>query len=306
MIRRFTEYAALALTVALPLAACEDNGPETGRMDVLLTDAPGDVQSAVVVIGSVYLQGESDASDRVFLVGDASSSANIEADLVELENDVQALVENVEVPVGTFAQLRVVVNDACLVVEQSGGGTKVFSTRSGFTACGTVQGELRCPSCSTSGFKVNLPEGGVRVTSGDQALLIDFDVSESFRAEAGASGAFIMQPLIKATRAELTGEALITLRLGSGVSLAGASLGQFEVELTGSDDDSEELLLTDANADGIFEATFRFLAPGTYAVRFDAPTSISAFTTSPAVPATITVVSEQRATLDFTLTGASS
>ena len=52
---------------------------------------------------------------------------------------------------------------------------------------------------------------------------------------------------------------------------------------------------------GTFGVTFRYLVPGDYAVSFQAPPTISAFTTDPAVPATVTVVSGQAAAASFVL-----
>lgn len=307
MIRRLMEYALLAVALSLPLTACDGDGtePQQGTVDVLLTDAPGDFHSAIVTISSIYFQGEGEDGTRFFLVGDANTSANITVDLVDLANDVRELARDKAVPVGTYSQLRIVLSGGCIEVEQSDGSTKTFAS-SGYTACGAAEGTLQMPSLAQTGIKINLPGGAFEVTGGDQALLVDFDVSQSFGQQAGQSGLWVMNPVINATNAELTGSATVTLKLGAGVSLpSGVSLTGFQARLSSSEGSVEDLALTDANADGTFEATFRFLFAGSYSVTFVPPTGITSFSTQPTVPASVTVQSGATATSNFTLTAAS-
>jgi hypothetical protein len=61
--------------------------------------------------------------------------------------------------------------------------------------------------------------------------------------------------------------------------------------------------LTDADANGTFEADFGFLAPGSYKVSITPPVS-STITTDPASPAAVTVSSGATATAAFTVTAA--
>src|SRR5690554_3992100 len=104
MIRMFTGFAALALALSLPLAACDGDSsvrPDgEGRVTVLLTDAPGDVHAAVVTISKVYLQGD---DGEVVL-----SDEEVTTDLLTLVDEVQALAEDVVVPGGVYSQLRFV------------------------------------------------------------------------------------------------------------------------------------------------------------------------------------------------------
>ena len=93
MARRIAEYAALALALALPLAACDsDSGvdADTGRVSILLTDAAGDVEAAVVTISKIYLQGE--GGEVVLMEGAVTT------DLLTLANDAATLVEDASSP----------------------------------------------------------------------------------------------------------------------------------------------------------------------------------------------------------------
>ena len=50
--------AALALGAIAPLASCSDStSAGNAKLSLLLTDAPGDVKTAVVTIDEIYLQG---------------------------------------------------------------------------------------------------------------------------------------------------------------------------------------------------------------------------------------------------------
>src|SRR5688500_10180561 len=52
--------AAVALIVLTILYGCDSTGPGSTSLSILLTDAPGDVKTAVVTITQVYLQGGGD------------------------------------------------------------------------------------------------------------------------------------------------------------------------------------------------------------------------------------------------------
>lgn len=180
--------------------ACDDpTGADQGHVTVLLTDAPGDVLEAVVTISAIYLQGDSDDDEqngRVYLRNDP-----ITTDLLTLTDDVQTLVEDADVPEGTYGQLRFVISGAYIRIDDDAGG-KVYATAGYAGAPDDVAGTLMCPSCGTSGLKVSFP-GSLKVQGDDdQVLLVDFDVAESVGHEAGNSGKWIMHPSLKGSRVE--------------------------------------------------------------------------------------------------------
>jgi hypothetical protein len=196
-------YVGLLLTAcALVLPGCGDiAGEDTGRITVLLTDAPGDVVSAVVTIESIYIQGgteedgdEDDEGSRLYLRTDP-----VTTDLLTLRDDVATLVEGAALPEGRYGQLRFVLSGAYIEVEDEE-GTSIFATAGYAEAPAQPDGTLQCPSCAQSGLKINLP-AGFEVTEGEeQSVLVDFDVSQSFGKQAGNSGRWVMHPTITAAR----------------------------------------------------------------------------------------------------------
>ena len=131
-VSRRTRRASLNLFAALGLAltgaACSDStgNAANGKITVLLTDAPGDVKSAVVTISQIYLQGNpdvDDASSRVIL-----RDTPITTDLLTLANSTAELVKDMTVPAGTYGQLRFVVTGGYVEVENVGGTTSIFAS----------------------------------------------------------------------------------------------------------------------------------------------------------------------------------
>jgi hypothetical protein len=178
------------------IAACGDStGNDTTALTLLLTDAPGDVLEAVVTIREIYLQGGSDStstSGRVILL-----SEPVTTDLLTLAGTYTTLVDAVEVPTGTYGQLRFVLDGAYLRIEDET-GERVFATAEYAEAPAQVDGELLCPSCGQSGLKVTM-SGDVTLDGPAQTLAVDFDVADSFGHEAGQSGQWVMHPSLRTT-----------------------------------------------------------------------------------------------------------
>ncbi len=189
---------AAALALALTAVACDSpTGLRTGTMNLYLTDAPGDVLSAVVTIDRIYLQADSgDTSERIVLRED-----DVTTDLLTLVDSTQALIEGAQVPVGRYSQLRFVISGAYIVVEGEGGTTEVYAsspTYAALPAGTTVTGTLQMPSFAQSGLKVQLPDDAVVVAEdGTVNLVVDFDVAQSFGKAAGASGRWVMTPVLQ-------------------------------------------------------------------------------------------------------------
>jgi hypothetical protein len=195
MIRTTAKWTTLVLaTVLLSLAACDESGisgpgSEKASLSVYLTDAPGDVEAVWVEILQISLQGAE--GGPVNLLGSPTDLVL----LTDLVGTTHLLVENAELDPSTYSQLRLVVGDAVLL---SGDGTvyvKGDPTLPGGLE-GAPMGNLQCPSCSQSGLKVTLPNDEMELEEGSAALVIDFDVSQSFGHKAGNSGNWIMRPVI--------------------------------------------------------------------------------------------------------------
>ena len=189
-------HAALVLAIAA-LAACEGQSPTgTTSFSVMLKDAPGDVQKAVVTISEVSLVG----SGGVQVLNQTPTTV----DLLTLAATAITLVQGVEVPSGSYSQLRFKITGACLAVDDGSGGSAVYAT-TGYdaTPCGTAApGTLQAPSYAESGLKVTMAAGALELTGPEQIVLVDFDVSQSFGHEASG---WVMHPVI--TGAELDTEA---------------------------------------------------------------------------------------------------
>ena len=295
---------SLLLPLAIgALSACSDpTGVGPGKISILLTDAPGDVRAAVVTISEIYLQG----SERVVLRDDP-----VTVDLLRLADTTALLVDEATVPAGSYSQLRFVITGAYIEVENADGTTSVYASSpsyAGLPASVESDGHLQMPSFEQSGLKINLPGGEIRIAGDQRILLVDFDVSQSFGHIAGASGQWVMHPVVHATDFVATGTFTATLRPGQTVTLPSVggqqlTLGAFKAVLTNSGGSKEERELTDANSDGVYGAVFRFLIPGSYSLDFTAPDTL-VFATTPARPYGVQVGSGQTVTADFTLTSA--
>ena len=282
------------IALAAMLGACSDSpteGNPTGqpRVTVRLTDAAGDIKAAVVTISEVNLQG---GNGKVVLSDDV-----VTTDLIDLANSTSILVDAEPVPAGTYTELRFVITGGYIEVENADGSTSIYAsspTYAGLPSGAVVAGDLQMPSLGQSGLKVSFPATDLEITA-DQDLLVDFDVSESFGHQAGNSGKWVMHPVIKGAQFSTAATVLVTLKLNTGVTLpvppAGAvTLAAFKATLNG-----ETVLFTDPDGDGTFEARFRFLLPGTYALALVIPTGIGV-TTNLVLPVTVTRAAGQTST----------
>jgi hypothetical protein len=171
--------------------ACGDsttgNTPGMSQLKVLLTDAPGDVLEAWVSIDEIYLQG----GGRTVLMDEPVS-----ANLVSLADETLTLLQGVEIPAGSYSELRFVISGACILVEGATENT-VYKTSPAYDcpAAGGATGNLVAPSFDASGLKVHFGEPLV-LAEGETTLLVDFDVAQSFGQEGGQSGNWVMHPVI--------------------------------------------------------------------------------------------------------------
>ncbi|HEX2190016.1 MAG TPA: DUF4382 domain-containing protein [Longimicrobiaceae bacterium] len=187
------------LAGALLLGACEGSTgslePGEARLTVQLTDAPGDLAEAQVKISRIVLQG-AEGGDSTSARQEFAVDAGGWIDLLDLAGGkLQELVGGAAVQPGTYSQLRLVIDDAYVVTTDD----RVFATTGAELPAGiTADGELKCPSCSQSGFKVKFP-GGIQVQDAT-TLVVDFDVNQSFGHEAGKSGKYVLKPVLIGAR----------------------------------------------------------------------------------------------------------
>lgn len=275
------QLSTLLLALLVAFAGCDNadpgDGSDTGTLRVLLTDAPGDFLSAVVTIDEIYLQAEEGDDDpengRTILSDD-----QVTVDLLTLQNAVLALVDDEEIPAGTYHQLRLVISGGYIEVEDEDGGSTIYASSDAYAAAQGVEadGRLQMPSYAQSGLKIILPDDLAEIEDEEQVVLLDFDVAESFGHPAGNSGMWVMRPVVRATDLAFTGTVALTLTLDDGVELPSdtLTLADFSAAL---DKDGEiiEVPFSDEDGDGLYAVEFQYLAPATYPVDLVAPEGVT-------------------------------
>ncbi|MGH7460729.1 MAG: DUF4382 domain-containing protein [Longimicrobiales bacterium] len=219
---RRTTFMMSAITALLAIGACDNadsdlNGLDRGRLTIQLTDAPGDLAEAFVKIDRfILIRGDEDSSDESGRIELTPLQAGFIELLVLAGGKVLNVVDEADVPEGTYSQLRVVVDEAFVRLKDG----RVFATPGATLPAGvTADGELKCPSCSQSGFKVKFSGGGL-VVDDNSIVVIDFDAANSFGHEAGKSGMWIMHPVLRATANTIElGKITGNVTLATGVTL---------------------------------------------------------------------------------------
>lgn len=282
----------LLLLGALAFAGCDStDSNDDARLRVLLTDAPGDFERAVVTIDRIYLQRQDGDDDpegsRVILRDDP-----VTVDLLTLQNEVLDLVDGETVPEGTYRQLRLVISGGFIEVEGEDGSLSIYASSDDYAADQGVvaDGRLQMPSYSTSGLKITLPSEAATIEGDEHVVLIDFNVAESFGHQAGNSGMWVMHPVVHATALGFTGRARVSLALDEDVALPeGVTLADFAAELD-KDGDVLTVPFEDEDGDGVYTAEIRYLFPAPYPIDLAVPEGLMV-ETDLALPLDVTVTS---------------
>lgn len=228
---------AAVLASLLAFGGCSDAATpvEMGTLTLRLADAPGEeVESAMIWVSGVSVVGE----DGPHVISTDTASY----DLLALQGGVTAALGSAEIPVGTYNQLRMIVDSARVTLK----APVTFTS-------GSSTSVLKVPSGSTSGLKVNL--NNVSVVPGETVLLVDFDVSRSFvfQGPPGGPKSASFKPVIHATVMDVAGS------IAGTVLPVEARAGVYAIQ--GLD------TIATAAADTLTGAyVIRFLAPGSYAV----------------------------------------
>jgi hypothetical protein len=280
----------------LALAGCDSTDPAGDtRLSVLLTDMPGDVSQAVVMIEDIQLVGGENGPISLMTAGPWVG------DLTDLENEFTTLVDGYVVPQGSYGQLRLIVPEACIGVETAGGtdDTDEVYTSPGavnVTCAGTEAGTLQMPSLSQTGIKVVFM-GPLQLDSDQMIWMVDFNVEESFGKLAGGSGRWVMNPVIHGAEFTFTGSVELTVELDDGVTLpGGVTFEDFDATFDGG---APVSLTTEGD---VGTATFQYVIPGTSQLDLTSG-EVTSFTTDPAVPFGVDVASQEVKEVTVTLTG---
>lgn len=271
--------ACASLAAAAACGSDGGSGPNgSNRVTLLLTDAPGDVQEAVVTIDQIYLQGG--PGGRTVLLDTSATVA-----LTDLANQTVELLKNVEIPEGTYNELRFVISGGYVKVEEQG-GSKIYAsspTYDGLPAGSQVGGTLQMPSLGSSGLKVDFTEP-LTFTGGEKVMLVDFNIGQSFGKAAGNSGLWVMHPVIKGATLTASGGIKVILQKDPALTLpSGITLTSFSADLDGT-------AVPFADSSGTIVAISQYVLPGDHTLSIRAPAGFTA-TTDPATPMTVTVTS---------------
>lgn len=274
--------AAAAALAAVALTACDESTSPNGtaQLTVLLTDAASMyLDSAEVDIGAVELIGGEGGPIVLSLNGTEGF-----VDLMQLQGVATQVLADVEIPAGTYSQLRLVVEAAR--VKLAPGYT--FND-------GSIRDDLTVPSGAQTGIKLNLKdadaeenEGGVEIAGGQTVLVVDFDVHQSFviqgnpETPAGING-ILFKPTLRVVVNDIAGSISGTVSteiadfdLSTVVVMAepvdGTTLEPYQSMMGTATVDPE---------DGSY--TIWYLVPGDYDVSLDAGEGF----TADAVPVTV-------------------
>lgn len=171
MKRVLTSAVAVVVAVFFMTACSED--AKNARMEVRLTDAPGDYEEVNIDIQGVEIHSSEGNSNSGW------QSLDIQAgvyNLLELTNGLDTLLGSIELPAGRISQIRLVLGDNNSI---------------------KVDGEtfdLSTPSAQQSGLKLNLQANLVEGLT--YKVLLDFDVAKSI-VQTG-NGAYKLKPVIRA------------------------------------------------------------------------------------------------------------
>lgn len=157
--------------------ACSDDN-QTAKLEVRLTDAPGDYEEVNIDIQSVEINNGEGNSGWTTL--DVESGVY---NILELTNGLDTLLASTELPAGRISQIRLILGDNNSV--KVNGVTKPLST----------------PSAQQSGLKLNLQaelSEGITYT-----ITLDFDAARSIVRRG--NGSYSLKPVIRALQKASSG-----------------------------------------------------------------------------------------------------
>lgn len=175
----YTVLMATLLFWGCESALDSGTGSGTGSMVVKLHDAPVDYDEVNISVARVEVNN-TQTDDGWVVISEPNEIYNI----LDLVNGDMAVLADVELEVGTYEQIRLVLNDENTVVIDG----ETF--------------ELFVPSGEQSGLKLNIDaeiKEGIEYT-----LLLDFDASRSV-VKRGAQDLYNLKPVIRATNEAITG-----------------------------------------------------------------------------------------------------
>jgi hypothetical protein len=212
--------------------ACS-NDDQTARLNVRLTDAPGDYEEVNIDIQSVEVNREGENQNTGWTTLEVKNGVY---NILELSNGLDTLLATAELPAGKISQIRLILGNNNSV--KIGGETFPLST----------------PSAQQSGLKLNL---NAMLTEGiTYTVTLDFDAARSIVARG--NGTYSLKPVIRALETATTGAIKGTVLPLDAAPAVFAIVGTDTVATAYTDDAGKFML--------------RSLPAGSYTVSFDPKT----------------------------------
>ncbi len=254
-----TRLFPLACVGLLTLAGCakdsDSNSADSAKLEVRLTDAPGDFRSVVLDVRQieVHLKKEKDAEKRQRLAFTPQA-----INVLEYVNGKSALLVSEDFAPGDLDEIRLLLGPDSYVIGRDG-----------------ERYDLKTPSGQSSGIKLKLDKASLRQRETFQ-LLLDFDVAKSI-VERGnwkpgndKKERYLLKPVIRVVAQDLR------VGIRGTVSPAAALPQILAIRSTVLGPDT---VSTSADASGAYQ--LNGLAAGTYRVEFfpstTAPTNQQAY-----------------------------
>lgn len=167
---------AFSAISALFLTACDSDdsaaGSNKARLEVALTDDPGDYEAVFIDVEDVMINYSNDTATGWISLGNVNRG---EYDLLKLVNDDDTILADALIEPGTISQIRLVLGSDNFVQID---GTRI---------------PLQTPSAQQSGLKLNIHQA----VEADllYKILLDFDVAKSI-VKTG-NDKYILKPVIR-------------------------------------------------------------------------------------------------------------
>lgn len=205
--------------------SCEEE--KNARIEVWLTDAPGDFQEVNIDLQGVEIHSNENDNGRGWQSLEVTPASY---DLLKLTNGQETLLGDLELPAGRLSQIRLILGENNTIKIND----ELFA--------------LRTPSAQQSGLKVQIKE--VLAEGITYKILLDFDAAKSV-IETG-TGAYSLKPVVRALTAAQDGAIKGTIDPAAIVSIAVMS-GEESITTTTSNETGEFLIR------GLQEGTYRLL-----------------------------------------------
>ncbi|MFO8028860.1 MAG: DUF4382 domain-containing protein [Cyclonatronaceae bacterium] len=175
IIYRLTSLFIVALLMIFSVTACDQSAGDTGTIQLIMHDNPGDFDEVWVEVLRVEVNNQQDEETGWITISEPGESYN----LLELVNGTQVMLGEQELEAGVYRQIRLILGDNNYVVIDG------------------QEYDLQTPSAQQTGIKLNISAGiqnGIVYT-----IVLDFDAHRSVVAkgqtEVGAP--FLLTPVIR-------------------------------------------------------------------------------------------------------------